>query len=146
MIAHPASTASAPPLSSWMRIGRWLLLWLVAFDLLSSPLQAHAHHAAVDSQGAQHHADLHVGTALLIEGQEHHHTFEHVLTGLRPADTQRWSPKVRPISLGPLSVLPRVPQTVLRARPSPRAGVIAPDSGGDLLLPETRAPPRELVI
>lgn len=76
--------------SWWVLVGRWLLLLLVAFDLISSPFHTHSHDAG---GGGEFHvaragADLDHEDEIHIEAPDAH-VFVHSLNVLLPAEMPR---------------------------------------------------------
>lgn len=79
--------------SWWALVGRWLLLLLVAFDLISSPFHAHTHDAggSGDFHAAHASVDLDHEDETHIEAPDAHTGFGHALSALLPAEMPRLS-------------------------------------------------------
>ena len=88
MTQAPALASDAAPRAALFL--RWLVLVLMAFDLLSAPLHAHAHDMGADRLLPQLHAASHADD-LDIDGQSHveaasHHGAGHSIAALRTTE------------------------------------------------------------
>lgn len=74
----------------WVLVCRWLLILLVAMDLVSSPFHAHSHHGGSAGEFHVEHAseDLDHDDEIHIEAPQVH-ALGHSLTVLLPADMPR---------------------------------------------------------
>lgn len=72
-------------------VGRWLLLLLVAFDILSSPFHAHSHDISGGGEIQWEHGGADIDHDDETHAEAHEHQFGHSLIALQPAEMPRLS-------------------------------------------------------
>lgn len=127
-----------------LTLGRWVLILLLAFDLIGSPFHAHAHDLGADGLGSH---SIHAGESADAVEAVHFEEFEgpgfgHSLAALRPAEPGRgaWAfAAAATICTPPLVGV--LAETVLPCTGWRNALTRVPISPFPHLRPDSRAPP-----
>lgn len=137
----PVSTARRERVG-WCLLGRWLLLLLLAFDLVSSPFHAHSHDLGSDHLGPQAEAHAVDTIASLRASDLHPPGFGHSQAALRSLEPRLDDAPIDPALavFGALSAAAAIAVAVTRAW-FPAATASRPAPAGRFLRPDGRAPP-----
>lgn len=143
--ADPSLSAARCHRTGWGLLGRWLLLLVLAFDLVSSPFHAHSHDLGSDHLGAQAAAHAIDEVASLRADDLQPRGFGHSQAALRSIEPRLDDAVMTHVlaTIGLWAVAAFAGATVSRAWMPARADR-RPPPPGRFLRPDGRAPPDAL--